>query len=177
MGATTGVDLDGRLYRQLQLVNDWLKFAEAKNMGMVGFASGALAVLLGFLTAIDLAIPVGATIFIAGGGLGLLVALLLSLVSFLPRTNLERVAAGRTSRDRTEDNLYYYGHVASYEPRVFVEAMIHRHLRGDLAQMDDGHLDLAGQIITNARITLGKLRLFTFSIVCFAVGNTLSPCG
>src|SRR5688500_9190483 len=95
MGATTGVDLDGRLYRQLQLVNDWLKFAEAKNTGMVGFASGALAVLLGFLTAIDLAIPVGATIFIAGGGLGLLLALLLSLVSFLPQTNLEPVAPGR----------------------------------------------------------------------------------
>ena len=35
MGATTATDLDQRLYRQLQLVNDWLKFAEAKNMGML----------------------------------------------------------------------------------------------------------------------------------------------
>src|SRR3712207_5154018 len=177
MGTMTATDLDERLYRLLQLVNDWLKFAEAKNVGMVGFASGAIAVLLGFLTANNKPLSAIAAVALAGGGLGLVLALLVSLASFLPQTRMERVTPRPRGPEQSDDNLYYFGHLALYEPRALVEEMIRRHLRGDVMPVEAGHLELAAQVVINARITIRKLRLFTLSVVCFALGVVGSGAG
>lgn len=177
MSSTTAADLDERLYRLLQLVNDWLKFAEAKNVAMIGFASGAIAVVLGFLQGFNMTLPVVAGLALAIGEFGLLLTLLVSLASFLPQTNEGRIAASRISHAQAGDNLYYYGHVARYAPQDLVEEILSRHLAGDVSQIDAGHLDLAGQIVVNARITLRKLRLFTLSVACFAVGVVASSAG
>lgn len=169
--------LDERLYRLLQLVIDWLKFAEAKNVAMVGFASSAIAVLLGFLAATNELLPFAAAILLAVGGLGLLLALLVSLASFMPQTNVKPEVNSQSPTSHKSANLFYFGHIAAYEPPVLVEEMIRRNLRGKSVQVDDGHIDLAEQVVINARITLRKLRLFTLSVVCFAVGVVGSGAG
>ncbi len=177
MSASNAADLDERLFRLLQLVNDWLKFAEAKNVGMVGLASAALGFLLGYVAS-----NVGNFSFLSGvaialGSLALILALLANLTSFLPQTDTERALAARLPSSRDTDNLYYYGHVARHHPRSLVEAIARRHLGGDADPIDDGHLDLAAQIITNGRITLRKLRIFSFSIVCFGFGVVACAAG
>lgn len=177
MSASNAADLDERLFRLLQLVNDWLKFAEAKNVGMVGLASAAIVFLLGYVAANarDLVLVSGAAIAI--GSTGLILALLANLASFLPQTDMERSLAARLSPPRDSDNLYYYGHLARYQPRPLVDEIVRRHLGGAVNQIDDGHLHLAAQIITNARITLRKLRIFSYSVVCFGLGVVACAAG
>ena len=152
------------------LVNDWLKYAETKNGAIVGLASAAAAVALAALSdrASD---PWPVTLGLALAVACLVLSLLVGLASFLPQTNFTRVLAGRPGAPAAEDNLFFYGHLAKYAPRPLAEAVARRYV-GDnpgVGPVSDGHVDLAAQIATNARITLWKLRLFTVAVALFAL--------
>ena len=152
------------------LVNDWLKYAEAKNGAIVGLASAAAAVALAALTdrAGD---PWPVTLGLGLAEICLVLSLLVGLGSFLPQTNLGRLLAGRPRDPTDEDNLFFYGDLAKYAPRPLAEAVARRYV-GDkpgVAPVGDGHIDLAAQIVTNSRITLAKLRLFTYAVGLFTL--------
>lgn len=152
------------------LVNDWLKYAETKNGAIVGLASAAAAVALTSLADRDTEPwPVVLGLGLASGCLVL--SLLVGLGSFLPQTKFTRLLAGRSIDPAAEDNLFYYGHLAKYTPRSLAEAVARRYAgdESDAAPVRDPHLDLAAQIVTNARITLWKLRLFTYAVALFAL--------
>lgn len=68
-------ELETRLFWILGLVNDWLRFAEAKCVGLIGPASGAMALAL--------------------SGLCLILTLLTGLLSFFPRTDVHGIVGGR----------------------------------------------------------------------------------
>lgn len=129
------------------LVNDWLKYAEAKNGAIVGLASAAAAVALAALTErTDEPWPVALGLGLAE--ICLVLSLLVGLGSFLPQTNLGRLLAGRRRDPTDEDNLFFYGDLAKYAPRPLAEAVARRYV-GDkpgVAPVGDGHVDLAAQI-------------------------------
>jgi hypothetical protein len=172
--------LAARLLDLLRLVNEWLRFAETKNVGMVGLASGGLTfivVALGFLQDEGLGQLTGAALTV--GAVLMALSLLASVWSFLPATSLPRWMRTRRARPRPDDNLFYFGHLANYHPRELVSAMARRYERHPDPDPDatDLQADLAAQVVVNARITMQKLKLFTWAVVLFAAGAVLAAGG
>jgi hypothetical protein len=171
MTADVKRDVQRQLTELLGRVIDWLKFAEAKNTAAVGLTSTGLGVIVTFLVA-GPSIPTLAGVGLGIGALALMLSLLLTVASFLPSTNLEKHLIGDRERPTTRDNLLYYGHVARYEPRALVQAMADMYFE----QEDEAYapskldIDLAAQIVTNARITVRKLTLFRYSLLLFGFG-------
>jgi pycsar effector protein len=164
-------EVERQLSDLLVRVIDWLKFAEAKNTGSVGLSSTGLGVIVTFLVA-GPEIPPLAGIGLAVGALALMLSLLLTVASFLPSTNLEKHLVGERERPTARDNLLYYGHLARYEPRALVEAIAEMYfeLEGETYAPSKLDIDLAAQIVTNARITVRKLALYRYSLLLFGFG-------
>ena len=164
-------DVQRQLSELLTRVIDWLKFAEAKNTGSVGLASTGLGVIVTFLVA-GPSIPTLAGVGLGVGALALMLSLMLTVASFLPSTNLEKHLIGERERPTPRDNLLYYGHLARYEPRALVEAIAEMYYEQGSEAYTPNKLaiDLAAQIVTNARITVRKLTLYRYSLLLFAGG-------
>ena len=164
-----------RLLDLLKLVNDWLKFAEAKNVGIVGLASGGLSVLL---VAVGLLREAGFTGLSAGlvvaGALLLAASLLVGVWSFFPATALPDWMRAHLDAPDPDDNLYFFGHVAKYDPATLAVAIATRYDRVPEPVLHEVHTDLAAQLIVNARIAMQKLRLFRWSVFCFGAGVLVS---
>ena len=163
--------VEQQLSELLTRVIDWLKFAEAKNTGSVGLSSTGLGVIVTFLVA-GPPIPALAGVGLGIGAFSLMLSLLLTVASFLPSTNLEKHLIGDRERPTSRDNLLYYGHVARYEPRALVQAMAEMYFEqeGKAYAPSKLDIDLAAQIVTNARITVRKLALFRYSLLLFGFG-------
>ena len=164
-------EVERQLSELLGRVIDWLKFAEAKNTGSVGLSSTGLGLIVTFLVA-GPDIPPLAGVGLAVGALALMLSLLLTVASFLPSTNLEKHLVRDRERPSTRDNLLYYGHLARYEPRALVEAIAEMYFdhEGDTYAPSKLDIDLAAQIVTNARITVRKLALYRYSLLLFGFG-------
>jgi hypothetical protein len=166
-------DVEQRLLTILTMVNDWLKFAEAKNAGVIGLGSAGVAVLASFISSEDDSILTT--------GLGIAASLvtfsvLAGLVSFSPRTSLGYHLKTTIGKPEADDNLYYYGHLAKYNPTEIVEVVANDY--ANVAITDVVHArsrnDLAAQIIVNSRITLTKLQLFSVATRLFACAAIVS---
>jgi hypothetical protein len=164
-------DVETRLSDLLNRVIDWLKFAETKNTGAVGLSSTGLGVIVTFLVA-GPAIPTLAGVGLGVGAVALMVSLMLSVASFLPSTNLEKHLMGERERPTARDNLLFYGHLARYEPRALTMAIAEMYFdyEGEAYAPSKLAVDLAGQVITNARITVRKLAFFRYSLLLFGFG-------
>jgi hypothetical protein len=164
-------DVERQLSELLARVIDWLKFAEAKNTGAVGLSSTGLGVIVTFLVA-GPPIPTMAGVGLGIGALALMLSLLLTVASFLPSTNLEKHLVGERERPTARDNLLYYGHLARYEPRALVEAIAEMYFdqEGETYAPNKLDIDIAAQIVTNARITVRKLALYRYSLLLFGFG-------
>jgi hypothetical protein len=163
--------VEQQLSEQLTRVIDWLKFAEAKNTGSVGLSSTGLGVIVTFLVA-GPPIPTLAGVGLGIGAVALMLSLLLTVASFLPSTDLEKHLVGDRERPTSRDNLLYYGHLARYEPRALVEAIAEMYFEQESEAYAPSKLaiDLAAQIVTNARITVRKLAFFRYSLLLFGFG-------
>ena len=171
-------DIERQLSELLGRVIDWLKFAEAKNTGSVGLSSTGLGVIVTFLVA-GPPIPTVAGVGLAIGALALMLSLLLTVASFLPSTDLEKHLLGERQRPTARDNLLYYGHLARYEPRALVEAIAELYFAQAATAYTPSKLevDLAAQIVTNARITVRKLALYRYSLLLFGFGVLVASAG
>ncbi|HEU5433923.1 MAG TPA: Pycsar system effector family protein [Thermomicrobiales bacterium] len=169
---------ESRLLELLKLVNDWLKFAEAKNVGIVGLASGAMSVLLvalGFLREAGLTFL--SSLVVSAGAACLAVSLLIGVYSFFPATAMPRWMRMQLDPPRPDDNLYFFGHAAKYDPVALAFAVARRYGRTTDPIVHELHTDLAAQLIVNARITMQKLRLFRWSVLFFGAGVMISGVG
>jgi hypothetical protein len=164
-------EVQRQLSELLSRVIDWLKFAEAKNTGSVGLASTGLGVIVTFLVA-GPPIPTVAGVGLAVGAVALMLSLMLTVASFLPSTDLEKHLVGERQRPTARDNLLYYGHLARYEPKALVEAIAEMYFEqeGQTYTPSKLDVDLAAQIVTNARITVRKLAIFRYSLLLFGFG-------
>ena len=167
-----------RLLDLLKLCNDWLKFAETKNVGIVGLAGSGLTfivVALGFLRAEGVTPGAGMALTLASVLMAL--SLLAGVWSFMPATSTPRWMRLQVGEPRPDDNLYYFGHAAKYAPGPLAEAVARRYERQAEPAVTDLHHDLAAQLVVNARITLQKLRLFRWAVLLFAAGALLAAGG
>jgi hypothetical protein len=171
-------DIENQLSDLLNRVIDWLKFAEAKNTGSVGLSSTGLGVIVTFLVA-GPPLPPVAGVGLALGAVALMLSLMLTVASFLPSTDLEKHLVGERERPTARDNLLYYGHLSRYEPRALVEAIAEMYFeqKGETYAPSKLDIDLAAQIVTNARITVRKLALYKYSLLLFGFGVLVASAG
>jgi hypothetical protein len=164
-------DVERQLSELLTRVIDWLKFAEAKNTSSVGLSSTGLGVIVTFLVA-GPDLPPLAAVGLGVGALALMLSLMLTVASFLPSTNLEKLLVGEHERPTQRDNLLYYGHLARYEPRALVEAIAEMYFDqdGETYAPTKLAIDLSAQVVTNSRITMRKLALYRYSLLLFGFG-------
>jgi len=144
----------------LALVNEWLRFAEAKNGALVVASLGVAVALLQMDPSTDgyLRIPPWYARFMLAQ---LLLATGAALGSFLPRTNIGRLLPKGAKKET--DNLFFFAHIAKYSPKFYLKA-----LTEDLAVREEkpsrSELGLAEQIVVNARIANWKFMCSTWAI-------------
>lgn len=169
--APTGF-LEGKLFELLGLVNDWLRFAETKNGAVVGFASGSIALMLNTIDKGDRVYSNFVWFLFIAGMLGLLASLIAGLLSFFPRIRppASMPPGAGAAPDPESENLYYFGHLAWFEPANLAETINHRYFDSREPAIREVHIALARQIVINARIVLWKLRLFSYALVLYGAG-------
>jgi hypothetical protein len=149
-------NVETRLLTILEMVNEWLQFAEAKNAGLVALDGLGLAAILTILPSSD--VPDAVVAGLMAASLLLLLSLGLSLWSFLPRHDAGKLVPRRSYVPRQSDNLYFYGDISNYRPEQLAAEIARRYER--MADYDPArhrsHVDLAGQIVANSRITVAK---------------------
>lgn len=156
--------MEDRLKYILGLGIDWVKYAEKKNVALLVAASGLVLSLIGRFPDKTSSSSIRACFWV--GIVSLVLSAVICLISFIPQIQFPWIASRR--KTSSDDNLFFFGHIADYSASEFVDALY----RGEGLQPASNklQLDLAGQAITNARISLKKFRLFTLATWLATVG-------
>jgi hypothetical protein len=173
-------NLSEKLYVIFQNVNDWLKFAEAKNAALLAFSGTAMTAALAVVATIQ-NLPNSLRVSLLIATSLLCACAFLCTFSFLPKTNLERILWARSksfraAKPQSDDNMYYFGHLQKYDIETLLNFI-------NQSYFDDSILlpykkearDLATQIIVNSSITFRKYKLFTYSSYCLAISILIVP--
>ena len=162
-----------------QNVNEWLKFAEAKNAVLLAFSGTGITATVTLLATIQ-NLPGSLKIGVLVTTGLLYVCAFLCALSFLPSTNLEKILWNRSRAFSSmqpkpdDDNFYYFGHLKKYGAVELLDAVNRLYLNGTISTPygKEPH-DLATQIILNSGIAFRKYRLFTYSLY-FLICSILS---
>jgi hypothetical protein len=159
--------MEERLRNILTLTNDWLKFAETKNAGLLVF-SGAAIIGAHRSTATETPTPLIQWTLTVGAAL-LLIAAILCLLSFLPTIRVPLLESKRAPAQ--DDNLLFYGHIAAYRPTEYLAKLQAATNTATTTAMDE---QFAQQIVTNAQIAVRKYRHFSAAAWLAVPGGILS---
>jgi len=151
--------VEERLRYILTTVNEWLKFAEAKNGALL---VADIAILFGVFRLLNES--TGPKVFIYLAIFLVIVSTISSLVSFIPQLKVSSFIPKK--RTEKEASLIFYGHIAKYEPQSYIKAL-YAESGAEPAAIASIEVDYAQQIITNSRIALRKY-------LCFNVGLWLT---
>ena len=166
-------DVSSKLIAISQNVNDWLKFAEAKNGILLAFSGTAITATITILSTAQ-SLPNSLKIGLLLTTIILCICALACSLSFLPRTNLERVLGLRRNLNNTnpdKDNLWFFGHLHKYKPIELLEALNKHNI-----PYKKEYQDIAAQITVNAEITFLKFRIFTYAIYILIAAILVIPC-
>lgn len=173
-------DISARLTTIFQNVNEWLKFAEAKNAVLFAFSGAGITAIISLLaTAQELLNSLKIGLVLATSLL--CIGILLCSFSFLPKTNLERLLqirnkASRNSSHHQKDNFYYFGDLRKYSSTELLDALNSYYFESQVTQpYKKEWQDLATQITINAEITFLKLKLFTYALWCLIIAILAVP--
>jgi hypothetical protein len=161
-------EMISKLMTILPLVNDWLKFAEAKNAILLAFSGAGITATITYLSAasnIPKSVEAG---FLITTFLLCLCSFICS-ISFLPKTDLERILwkrsrPGRNFADRPtdNDNFYFFAHLYKYQETELIDAINRLYLKGRIKDLrNKEYTDLANQIIVNSEIAYLKFNIFS----------------
>ena len=160
-----------KLITILHIVNDWIKFAEAKNGILLAFCGTIIAAILSYTSAVQ-NIPKYLLFCLIITTIILVFCSLICSISFLPRTNLERIvwvrsnpSRNRRSSQQDTDNFYYFGHLLKYEASELLDSLNRLYLNNQIQPpYNKEDLDISNQIIINSEITFLKFKLFVFAL-------------
>lgn len=151
-------------------VNEWLKFAEAKNAALVAANGAALFGALGLLTG-DKPLASWLHLYLIELAVCLLAGLVIAFISFLPEIQIPQA---RARTPRPGENLLFYGDIALHSPDTYLNAL--RSLYGfqnDPAVPIESHY--AEQIVVNSRIAVRKYRRFNNALWMTLAGLVTAP--
>lgn len=157
------------LRNTLESVNDWLKFAEAKNAVVVAASGFALWAPVRLILSSETGCYASAyfailSVFLLGG-------FVTALLSFLPVLNYRWIVPAPSGL--ANGNLLYFGYLATLSKKQVLEAYA-RATESKEADVKEIHEMYAEQVIINSRIALAKYSMFEFAIKVLLFG-VLTP--
>lgn len=180
------------LYKIFNNVNDWLKFAEAKNLGLLTLN---IAVAFGF-TQINFSdkciIQNACYIFLFFAFLSF-IPCLISLFPVMSKIELQKLDEdGKKNKNKFYkwlkknitafsnwiepevklENIHFYGYIKGIEKEVFQEKFLEK--VNQSASFTEYEVELVSQIIYNSRITWFKFQLFKIGAYLFLLGIIIS---
>lgn len=159
-----------KLASMLDLVNQWLRFAEAKNGVMVASTGAAVWAISQLISERNLLLLL--KFYLIGLMLFSIAAFVVSLCSFMPRLNLKLKNSIDNSACQT--NLLYFGDLAILSEEELIERF-----RAAVQIPSDAivpiHFMYANQIIANSGIALVKFRMFILSVKLLLIGVLTPP--
>lgn len=163
--------MDDKLKDIFENVNNWLKFAEAKNATLIagnGLVIFAIAKLLKDLTVHQYLIYYAYFVIIVLG-----LSFCIALSSFIPNIKLPKYLFKEDPE--TESNLLFFGSIQKYDERSYLKELKESLDINDEKVIENKfNLMYAQQIIINSKIAMKKYKLFDLSLhlTLFAI---LSP--
>ena len=106
----------------------------------------------------------------------MMLGLLISVASFFPLSRVARWVSGSLPGPSAHDDLYFYGHLARYDPERLVRGIEQWYLDvpDEEIMITRGKHDLAEQVILSAQMTSVKLRLFNISLLLVVIGAVVA---
>lgn len=154
-------------------VNDWLKYAEAKNgvhLALLGTSIFGVTSLYKDIFKPNYILNVFFYIYI---GLAI-TSLIISLLSFLPVLIPKRLLRGKIKEN---DNLTFFEHIIKYKPKIYLEKIIDKYYQDEPKEsIHKVHYQhLADQIIRNSKIAHRKFKIFSIAlyITLTAIGSMI----
>lgn len=140
-------------------INEFTRYAEAKNSILVGFNSVAI---FGFLKIYNDFNSEVVRIYLFSAILFLSLSTLIALISFLPKLRDVR-RSEKSSCPSQDDNLIFFKHIEKYTEDEYLQALsgVMKIEESALKELDRYY---ANQIIINSKITARKFRYFELSI-------------
>ncbi|MBD2511818.1 hypothetical protein H6G91_32035 [Nostoc muscorum FACHB-395] len=166
-----------------QNVNEWLKFAEAKNGILLAFSGAGITATITILATAQ-SIPQSLKIGLLLTTTLLCICSLICSLSFLPKTNLERIVWLRTRPNKNAnyakkdtDNFWFFGHLQKYNAIELLEVLNKYYFTNKLnLPYKKEHEDIAAQITINAEIAFLKFQVFTYAVYVLIASILVLPC-
>ena len=162
--------LDSLLRNTLNNVNDWLKFAEAKNGALL---AANLAAMFGVTSKDfqDTYLEHLCSFYSVAPIVLLLISFLICLISFAPKIAIP--AASKEEKSTEGANLIFYGDIARFETFPYLKALTKA---SGLQTQEFNKVDAsyAAQIIINSRIALKKYYCFNWALL-FTMAAIIIP--
>ncbi len=166
--------LEEKLNLIYQHVNDMIKFAEAKNAGLIAFNG---AVIIGSISLIkDIADKISENLYLYSF-LYLIFVLLMNIISlFIALTSLTAYLRHKElSVEFCEsDNLHFFGTIANYTPQLYLEEFKKKYKLKSENQAYE--FDMARQIIIVSQIAKQKFKLFNKALI-WTFAGLVTPIG
>jgi len=145
----------------LDLVIQWLKFAEAKNGTLVALVGASLIGITRILSVsnFNVLIEIYLYIYLLFGSMSLLI----SLISFIPKIKIPAFIKKKDTKETK--NLYFYGHLKNYN----IQSLL-TNLFPNKDKFNRNHHNLAQQVIINSKITYNKYELFKVALILLIMG-------
>ena len=175
-------DVSSKLIAIFQNVNDWLKFAEAKNGILLAFSGAAITATITILSTAQ-SLPDSLKVGLLLTTILLSICALVCSLSFLPKTNLERLLWLRSRPPKNTnytkkdtDNLWYFAHLQKYNAIELLEAMNKLYFENQLSvPYKKEYEDIAAQITINAEIAFLKFQIFTYAVYVLIASILVIP--
>ncbi len=150
--------MEERLRFVLSSVNEWLKFAEAKNGALLAVDIAILFGLFQLISDVDSYY----WIYFAAGFVAL--SAVVVLISFVPQLKVPRKWFVKHKNLSKEISLIFYAQIANLTPENYVKALYTQSGR-ETSTISPLELDYAQQIIANSRIAVRKGTLFNIGLL------------
>lgn len=151
--------LDDKLKDIFSIVNDWLKFAEAKAATLIAANAGLIFGVSRLISTFEIKGILLAYLLLTITLCAL--SLAICLFSFIPA--LDMPWEKKPSGTNESDNLLFFGHIAKYTPSAYLEKLA-TSLGLSNMEFNGFHKNLSDQIIINSVIANKKYNYFKNSI-------------
>ncbi|WP_066377494.1 hypothetical protein [Anabaena sp. CA = ATCC 33047] len=159
------------------LINDWLKYAEAKNALIIAFCGASITAIITYLSAVNtiiVSIELSMKLSLVFFGFSSVFA----IISFLPKTDSDTYfwklfhKSKNMIPDTSKDSFYFFGHLRKYvelknkqpNPDKLLDAITQYYLHQNPISYTKEARDICIQIINNSDITLQKFILSAWSV-------------
>lgn len=161
-------------------VNEWLKFAEAKNAALIAFHLGSIFGAATIITQTECGtIPKVILNYLYSFIILSSIGLLFVLFSFWPQIRIEDTLRNKIEdifcfqRSAIEENLLFYGYINNCSRDLYLSKLC-RCCNKEISECSKLELDYVNQIVTNSQIAVRKYFYFKVSLL-FTIIALLSP--